>query len=157
MVFSQRPCQNRGVIRRVNSSDTGAASCPGRPAVEHASRKGFLSGGRATPTKGCNAKGCGTPQGWVFLVYNPTSKWQSCASHVVQGGRACSPSWPQICSNSLASAAQVLRLQVWVIMPRLDKLQIKQTIFLQNYSLKAFFYPFTYLLENIKLNLWFVL
>lgn len=57
MVFSKKLCQNRGVIRRVNSSDTGAARCPGRPAVEHASRKGFLSGGRATPTKAVMQKG----------------------------------------------------------------------------------------------------
>lgn len=47
----------------------------------------------------------------------------------VVGHSLCSPSWPQICSNSLASAAQVLRLQVWVIMPRLNKLQIKKSIF----------------------------
>lgn len=157
--FHGRLCQNRGVIRRVNSSGTGTASCPGLPAVEHASWKGFLSGGRATPTKGCSAKGRGTPRRWVFLVYNPTSKWQSFASHVVQGGRAF-PMQPKLASNLQQfsglgpSSAKITGMS--------HQAQIKQTpdqtnYILENYSLKVFFYLFTYLLENIKLNLWIVL
>lgn len=104
---------------------------PRAPAVERPSWKGFLSGGRATPTEGCTAKGRGTPRGWVFLVYNPTSKWQSFASHVVQGGRAF-PMQPKLASN-LQQFSGLSRPSSKITgmshHARLNKLQIKQTIF----------------------------
>lgn len=142
MVFSQRLCQNRGVMRRVNSSGTGTASRPGPPAAEHSNWKGFLSGGRATPTKGCNAKGRGTPRGWVFFVYNPTSKWQSFASHVVQGGRVF-PMQPKLTSNLQQFSG--LSCPSAKIAGMSHHAQIKQTpdqkkYILDNYSLKVFFY-----------------